>query len=227
VWGVVLLSFSARPCLVHVRPTLCLICPVSRVFLLRASFIILHQHRPPHSTHHPHTYPFDTQHSGDSWIECREVASGRTLFYHATTMQIAFDAKPGAGGVVTRTLLCVYLCYLLCMVLCFFIVHVYLSISFRLALFRWLLVGRLSSCSLLVRFASIANCSTFSLMSLSHTRTLSLHLYLSILSQGFVVCPDGLGGRRASASRARGRDTRQRARQAAGHCRHRMGLYEW
>ena len=65
----------------------------------------------PIPTHHTptHTRP---QHSGDQWIECREVASGRTLFYHATSLQIAFDAKPGAGGVLTRTFdLSIYLSY--------------------------------------------------------------------------------------------------------------------
>lgn len=65
--------------------------------LCTTHFIILHD-EPTHHTHHTRQ-----QHSGDSWIECREVASGRTLFYHATTLQIAFDAKPGAGGALTRT----------------------------------------------------------------------------------------------------------------------------
>ena len=31
---------------------------------------------------------------GDDWIECREVLSGRVLYYHVRTMQIVFDTLP-------------------------------------------------------------------------------------------------------------------------------------
>jgi hypothetical protein len=39
-----------------------------------------------------------SQQSDDPWIECREVSSGRTLFYHSSSMQIVFDAKPGSAA---------------------------------------------------------------------------------------------------------------------------------
>lgn len=32
----------------------------------------------------------------DPWVECREVVSGRTLFYHRVTKEVVFDVSPSA-----------------------------------------------------------------------------------------------------------------------------------
>lgn len=43
---------------------------------------------------------FQSSDAGDQWIECREVNSGRTVFYHSSTLQVAFDTKPTGAFVL-------------------------------------------------------------------------------------------------------------------------------